>query len=215
MGEQVCHGGAAAIFPEDKKTDCSAIQARNTSALCENRAQGSLASVWARLTLECFDCLTKGWKDNCVMVRPINANLKKPIEEFGPSAGDDHGDPYRIELSQTERSELTALLSGGKQAARKLKRAQILLAADAGVSDDDIATSVGVGGSSRLPDQAALRVRPWRQAERSARPGASRKLSARSGEALLVATARSKPPEGRARWTLELLAGELVQAHHP
>jgi hypothetical protein len=38
---------------------------------------------------------------------------------------------YRIELSQTERSELTALLSGGKQA-RKLKRAQILLAADAG-----------------------------------------------------------------------------------
>ena len=32
---------------------------------------------------------------------------------------------YRIELSQTERSELTALLSGGKQAARKLKRAQI------------------------------------------------------------------------------------------
>ena len=55
---------------------------------------------------------------------------------------------YRVELSQTERSELTALLSGGKQAARKLKRAQILLAADAGVSDDDIATTVGVGGST-------------------------------------------------------------------
>ena len=69
------------------------IQARNTSALCENRAQGSLVSVWARLTVECFDCLTKGWKDNCVMARPINANLKKPIEEFGPSAGNDHGDP--------------------------------------------------------------------------------------------------------------------------
>ena len=50
---------------------------------------------------------------------------------------------YRFELSQTERSELTALLSGGKQAARKLKRAQILLAADVGFSDDDIATSVG------------------------------------------------------------------------
>ena len=32
---------------------------------------------------------------------------------------------YRVELSQSERSELTALLSGGKQAARKLKRAQI------------------------------------------------------------------------------------------
>ncbi len=55
---------------------------------------------------------------------------------------------YRVELSQTERTELTALLSGGKHAARKLKRAQILLAADAGASDDDIARSVGVGGST-------------------------------------------------------------------
>jgi hypothetical protein len=51
---------------------------------------------------------------------------------------------YRVELSQTERSELTALLSGGKHAARKLKRAQILLAADVGASDDEIATNVGV-----------------------------------------------------------------------
>ena len=37
---------------------------------------------------------------------------------------------YRVELNQAERSELTAMLSGGKRAARKLKRAQILLAAD-------------------------------------------------------------------------------------
>ena len=42
------------------------------------------------------------------------------------------------------------------------------------------------------------------------RPGASRKLSGKE-EALLVATACSKPPAGRARWTLELLAGELVR----
>lgn len=55
---------------------------------------------------------------------------------------------YRVELSQAERSELTALLSGGKHAARKLKRAQILLAADAGASDENIATNVGVGGST-------------------------------------------------------------------
>jgi hypothetical protein len=55
---------------------------------------------------------------------------------------------YRVELDQTERSALTALLSGGKHAARKLKRARILLAAHAGVSDEDIATSVGVGGST-------------------------------------------------------------------
>ena len=118
---------------------------------------------------------------------------------------------YRVELSQTERAELTALVSGGRHAARELKRAQILLAADAGVSDDAIAASVGVGGSTVYRTKqrfvlgnltAALSEQP--------RPGASRKLSGKE-EALLVATACSKPPAGRARWTLELLAGELVR----
>ena len=40
---------------------------------------------------------------------------------------------YRVELSQAERDELSALLSGGRHSARKLKRAQILLAADTGL----------------------------------------------------------------------------------
>ena len=52
---------------------------------------------------------------------------------------------YRVELSQAERDQLTDMLSGGKHAARKLKRAQILLAADSGVSEAVIATSVSVG----------------------------------------------------------------------
>jgi hypothetical protein len=43
---------------------------------------------------------------------------------------------YRVELSQAERDELTAMLGGGKHAARKLKRAQILLAADGGRRDN-------------------------------------------------------------------------------
>ena len=118
---------------------------------------------------------------------------------------------YRVELSQTERAELTALLSRGKHAARKLKRAQILLAADAGASDEEIATSVGVGGSTVYRTkrrfvlgnlELALREEP--------RPGAERKLSGKE-EALLVATACSSPPEGRACWTLDLLAGEMVR----
>jgi transposase len=118
---------------------------------------------------------------------------------------------YRVELNQTERAELTALLSAGKHAARKLKRAQILLAADAGAGDDDIARSVGVGGSTVYRTkqrfvlanlEAALNEQP--------RPGAHRKLSGKE-EALLVATACSKPPQGRARWTLELLAGKMVK----
>ena len=118
---------------------------------------------------------------------------------------------YRVELSQTERAELTALLSGGKHAARKLKRAQILLAADAGASDEAIAANVGVGESTVYRTkrrfvlgnlEAALSEEP--------RPGASRKLSGKD-EALLIATACSSPPAGRARWTLELLADELVR----
>ena len=55
---------------------------------------------------------------------------------------------YRVELSQAERYELTTMLSKGKRAARKLKRAQILLAADAGRSDDEIARTVAVSGST-------------------------------------------------------------------
>ena len=55
---------------------------------------------------------------------------------------------YRVELDQCERDQLTALLSGGKRGARKLKRAQILLAANRGASDEEIARSIGVGGST-------------------------------------------------------------------
>src|SRR4051794_35326136 len=85
---------------------------------------------------------------------------------------------YRVELSEAERNALTAMLSGGRQAARKLKRAQILLAADAGNSDEVIADCVGVGTSTvhrtkrrfvegNLP--AAL--------QETSRLGAARKLS--------------------------------------
>ena len=116
---------------------------------------------------------------------------------------------YRVELNEAERDELTAMLKGGTQAARKLKRAQILLAADGGSSDAAIADGIGVGQTTvyRIRRRfvagnlaAALTEEP--------RPGAARKLTGRE-EALLVATACATPPEGRARWTLELLADEM------
>ena len=118
---------------------------------------------------------------------------------------------YRVELSQAEREELSALLAGGKHPARKLKRAQVLLAAEAGVDDDTIAATVKVSGSTvyrtkrRFVEgnlEAALSEEP--------RPGAERKLSGRE-EALLVATACSSPPPGCARWTLDLLADAFVK----
>jgi transposase len=118
---------------------------------------------------------------------------------------------YRVDLTADERDGLKMLLSAGKSPVRKLKRAQILLAADAGSGDEEIARTIGIGGSTvyrtkrrfvEVGLDAALSEEP--------RPGAERKLEGKE-EALLIATACSKPPAGRARWTLELLADEMVK----
>src|SRR5260370_8807912 len=118
---------------------------------------------------------------------------------------------YRIELSQAERDELTTMLSGGKHAARKLKRAQILLAADAGRGDEEIACTVAVGGSTVYRTKRRfVEGNLERALSEEPRPGAERKLTGKE-EALLVAMACARPPEGSARWTLQPLAGPLVK----
>ena len=118
---------------------------------------------------------------------------------------------YRVELSEAERGELQAMLSGGRHAARKLKRAQILLATGAGQSDEAIAASVAVSASTvRRTKRRFVEGNLERALNEEPRPGAARTLSGQD-EALLVATACSSPPAGRARWTLELLAGAMVR----
>lgn len=118
---------------------------------------------------------------------------------------------YRVDLNQDEREQLTALSRSGQIPARRLKRVQILLAADAEVDDDSMAASLGLSASTiyrtrrRFVEEgleAALSEQP--------RPGGTRKLSGRD-EALLVATACSAPPQGRKRWTLTLLADVMVK----
>ena len=118
---------------------------------------------------------------------------------------------FRVTLTTDERDWLHAFVLAGKGAFRRLKRAQILLASEAGSTDAVIAKNISVGTSTvfrtkrRFVEEgldAALSELP--------RPGADRKL-AKKEEALLVATACSTPPEGRARWTLALLAGEMVR----
>ncbi len=123
---------------------------------------------------------------------------------------------YRVDLSQSERDDLVALVRGGQQPVRRLKRMQILLAADADVSDEAIAAAVQTSGSTiyrtkkrfvQISLEAALSEEP--------RPGAARKLSGKQ-EAQLVALACSDPPQGCARWTLKLLANALVEViQHP
>jgi transposase len=118
---------------------------------------------------------------------------------------------YRVDLTAEERDELGQLLGAGKCAARRLKRAQIMLAADGGASDEEIERTIGASGSTIYRTKRRFVERGVEAAlSEEPRPGAERKLSGRE-EALLIATACAKPPAGRARWTLELLAGEMVR----
>lgn len=118
---------------------------------------------------------------------------------------------YRITLTSEERAQLESLVGGGRAQARRVKRAQILLAAAGRSPDEVIARNVSVGTSTvyrtkrRFVEEgldAALSEEP--------RPGADRKLSAHE-EATLVAIACSDPPAGRTRWTLTLLADEMMR----
>jgi transposase len=118
---------------------------------------------------------------------------------------------YVVELTDEERAELRAFVSGGSKQVLKVKRAQILLASDNGARDGEIATSVVVGTSTVYrTKQRFVEGGLARALNDEPRPGAPRKLSGKE-EALLIATACSTPPEGRARWTMALLANAMVQ----
>ena len=118
---------------------------------------------------------------------------------------------YRVELHQSERENLKALLAGGKQPVRRLKRAQILLAADSGASYAEMAARVVVGMSTVTRTKRRFVVSNLELALSEApRSGTVRKFTGNE-EALLLATACSRPPTGRARWTLELLCDEMVR----
>ena len=118
---------------------------------------------------------------------------------------------YLITLTSEERELLRGMVQAGRGRFRRLKRAQILLAAAGGSSDVAIVKNLSVGASTvyrtkrRFVEEgleAALSEEP--------RPGADRKLTPKD-EALLIATACAAPPSGQARWTLALLAGEMVR----
>ena len=118
---------------------------------------------------------------------------------------------YRVTLTGDEREQLQTLVSGGKGAVRRIKRAQILLAADARSTDEAIAINVGVGTSTVYRTKQRFVEEGLEQAlSESPRPGGPRKLDA-SDESLLIAVACSRPPAGRAKWTMQLLADEMVR----
>ena len=124
---------------------------------------------------------------------------------------------YVVTLTPAERSCLQALIAKGKAAAQKRLHAQILLKADAGPEgdgwkDQQIAEAFDVGRCTvervrqRLVEQG-LEAALVRKPQQNRIP---RKIDGEA-EAHLIAAACGKPPEGRKRWTLQLLADRLVQ----
>ena len=124
---------------------------------------------------------------------------------------------FKVTLTPDERLHLRSLIASGTAAAKKLVHARVLLKADAADGgpawpDDAIADAVEVHPDTvaRVRQRfveaglaAALARKP------QARPSRTRVLDGRA-EAKLVVLAYSAPPDGRAAWTMQLLADELV-----
>jgi transposase len=125
---------------------------------------------------------------------------------------------YRVTLTEQERDALKKLVSAGKGAARKLLHARILLLTDRGDhgqhrSDDEITDALDVSRST------IYRVRERFVEDSLGGALVPRKMPRRPDkvkiqgetEKKLIALACGDPPEGRCRWTMELLADRIVQ----
>ena len=119
---------------------------------------------------------------------------------------------YRVDLTDDERGELGAMLRKGRSSARRLARARVLLSAAEDRLDADTAAAVrcSVTTVERVRQRFVEGGLEYALSERP-RPGAQRLLDAKA-EAHLVALACSTPPDGRATWSMQLLADRLVQA---
>ena len=124
---------------------------------------------------------------------------------------------YRVKLTEAERQALKELLNKGRIAARKLTHARILLQCDESgaipvKTDQDVAASLNISTrsiervrQSFVEEGLDSALNPKVQAHH--RP---KKLDG-AAEAFLVATVCMDAPEGRAEWTMQLLADKLVE----
>lgn len=124
---------------------------------------------------------------------------------------------YAVALSEVERAQLRTLVGRGTAPARLLTRARILLKADQG-EGGAAWTDAAIAGALEVHPTTVARVR--RQfVEHGLDAALARKRPDRvyqraldgTAEAHLIAVACSVPPAGRERWTLRLLADELVR----
>ena len=125
---------------------------------------------------------------------------------------------YLVTLDAEERQHLGKLVSAGRRSARTLTRARILLKADqapGGPAWDDARIAEALDCGQRTVERVRQRF-VEHGLERALgrkpqdRPSRERKFDG-AAEARLIALACSQPPQGRARWTLKLLADKLVE----
>jgi len=127
---------------------------------------------------------------------------------------------YVVTLTEEERSYLQSLVTKGKAAAQKQLHARILLKADAGPfgeawKDRQIMEALDV--CDRTVERVRKRfVEEGVEAALNRKKQNNRRAKVIDGEteAKLIAIACSKPPEGRARWTLKLLAEKIVELEY-
>lgn len=118
---------------------------------------------------------------------------------------------YVVDLAEEEQTELLDLVGKGEVRARKLNRAHILLLAKEGRTDKDIAEALHTSPSTvERTRRRFVEGGLERALNESPRPGGKRKLRGKQ-EAYLVALACSDPPEGKKRWSMQLLANRLVE----
>jgi transposase len=115
---------------------------------------------------------------------------------------------YPVKLSAVEQAYLENITRTGKHSAKVIRRAQILLWSNAGKADKEIIDLLGCAPMT-VSSTRARWVRDHRL-EDATRRGRSGKLDAKQA-ALLVALACSDAPDGRADWTMQLLADKLVE----
>src|SRR5215204_6837142 len=119
---------------------------------------------------------------------------------------------YVVDLTKEEKSELLKLVGKGEVRARKMNRAHILLfLADEDRTDKDIAQALHTSPSTVERTRRRLVEGGVEHAlKESPRPGGRRKLTGKQ-EAYVVALACSDPPEGKKRWSMQMLADKLVE----
>lgn len=120
---------------------------------------------------------------------------------------------YIVSLTDEEREALTQVAKRERVSGLKRLRAKILLKADEGLTDQEIADDLEAGlvTVERVRKRCCERgLEASLERKPQDKPSRPRKLDGAS-EARLVQIACSEPPAGRARWTISLLADRLVE----